>query len=77
MDFQSIIWKNWKKELPFMKLYFIDIDEVIKHELSQNVRHPVIIWPFSIIISEKSRIGKINLLVNLVLKDKYKHIYKR
>ncbi|CAG8777110.1 19634_t:CDS:2 [Cetraspora pellucida] len=52
-------------------------DEATKHESSRNVGHLAMTWPFSMIVSGRSDTGKTNLLANLVLGDKCKHIYKR
>ena len=56
-----------------MKLRLLNIDEVTKHESSQNIDHSAMIWPFSMLVIGRSGSGKINLLVNLVLgnKDEY------
>ena len=40
MHFQFDTQKNQKTELPPMKLYLIDMDEVTEHELSQNISYP-------------------------------------
>ena len=77
MHFQSDTQKNQKTELPPMKLYLMNMDEATKHELSQNVRHLAISWPFAMLVTRRSGTGKTNLLANLVLGDKSEHIHKR
>jgi hypothetical protein len=53
-----------------MKLRLLNMNEVTKHESSQNVGHPAMTWTFAMVITGKSDIGKTNLLANLVLGDK-------
>src|SRR6266542_6938191 len=60
-----------------MKLYLMNMDEATKHELSQNVRHLAISWPFAMLVTRRSGTGKTNLLANLVLGDKSEHIQKK
>ena len=60
-----------------MKLYLMDMDEATKHESSWNVGHPAMLWPFAMLVTGRSDIGKTNLLANLILGDKSEHIYKR
>ena len=50
-----------------MKLYLMDMDEVTKHESSQNVEHSAMSWPFARLVTGRSSTGKTNLLVNLIL----------
>ncbi|CAG8724667.1 23460_t:CDS:2 [Cetraspora pellucida] len=77
MDFQSIIQKNRKKELPSMKLFLMDIDEANKHVASRCQSHPASpTWPFRMIVTGKSGSGKTNILTNLFLDDKAEYIYK-
>ena len=70
--------KNPKIGLPPMKLYLMDMDETIKHTSSQAKGYKALPdWPFSIIITGRSSIGKTNLLANLVLGDKGEYIQKK
>ena len=69
--------KNTKTEIPLMKLHLLDMDEVTKHELSQNIGYPSMTWTFSMIISRRSGTGKTNLLGNLVLDDKDEYIQEK
>ncbi|PKK55260.1 hypothetical protein RhiirC2_802907 [Rhizophagus irregularis] len=52
------------------------MDEVTKHESSQNVGHPAMTWTFAMVVTGKSGTGKTNLLANLVLGDKNKYVQK-
>jgi hypothetical protein len=70
MDFRSDTEKNQKTGLPPMKLRLLDMDEVTKHESFQNIGHPAMTWPFSILVTERSGSGKTNLLANFVFGDK-------
>ena len=45
-----------------MKLRLLDMDEVTKHESSQNIGHLAMIWPFSMLVTGRSGSGKTNLL---------------
>ncbi|GES89170.1 hypothetical protein RCL_jg17101.t1 [Rhizophagus clarus] len=74
MHFQSDMQKNQKTGLSPMKLRLLDMDEVTKHESSQNIGHPAMTWPFSKLVTGKSGSGKINLLGNLILGDKDKYV---
>ena len=68
--------KNTKTEIPPMKLCLLDMDEVTKHESSQNISHPSMTWTFSMIISGRNGTGKTNLLGNLVLGDKDEYVQR-
>src|SRR6266542_458838 len=69
--------KNQKIGLPPMKLYLIDMDEATKYESSQIQSHPTSpLWPFSMLVTEKSELGKTNILMNLFLDNKVEYIYK-
>src|SRR3954469_11935478 len=60
-----------------MKLYLMDIDEVMKHESSRIQSHPASLsWPFSMLVTGKSGSGKTNILANLFLGNKAECIYK-
>ncbi|GES88766.1 hypothetical protein GLOIN_2v1790954 [Rhizophagus clarus] len=68
--------KNQKTGLPPMKLCLLDMDEVTKHESSQNIGHPAMTWPFSMLVTGRSGSDKTNLLANLVLGDKDEYMQR-
>ena len=59
-----------------MKLRLLDMNEVTKHELSQNISHLAMTWPFSMLVIGRSGSGKTNLLANLVLGDKDEYVQR-
>ncbi|RIA96327.1 hypothetical protein C1645_815496 [Glomus cerebriforme] len=75
--FQSTMQKNIKTKIPPMKLCLLDMNEVTKHESFQNISYPSMTWTFSMIVSERSGIGKANLLRNLVLSNKDEYIQEK
>ena len=77
MHSQSDTQKNQKTELPPIKLYLMDMDEVTKHESFRIQSHPASLsWLFSMLVTGKSESGKTNILANLFLGNKAECIYK-
>ena len=76
MHSQSDMQKKQKTGLPPMKLRLLDMDEVTKHESSRNIGHPVMTWPFSMLVTGRSGSGKTNLLANLILGDKDEYVQR-
>ncbi|CAG8551309.1 14949_t:CDS:2 [Cetraspora pellucida] len=77
MDSQFIMQKNSKTGLPPMKLFLIDIDEVMKHASLHCIGYLAMLWSFAKLVTGKSNTGKTNILGNLVLGDKAEYIYKK